>query len=202
MKKLLNRAGVVPALGLLLLMVSTFYAYTTLQRESFESTLPTLPRPIGEERALITSAGQSTDTYLVKDLANGLRIQNFFMPGATAKDLEEIETILVVVGYSDFGERLKSEEMESEIERLELLYAVVEERGLPMITLFPGGAGRRGRETDELLARSIDVSEYVIATIEGDYDGWISDRSEEAGVPLTLVEGVASFSEPLASIFR
>lgn len=198
----MTRSGVIPALGLLLLVLFMFFSSMGLQRPTVETTLPTLPRPIGDERALITSAGQSTDTYLVKDLANGLRIQNFFMPGATAKNLEEINTILVVVGYSDFGERLKSEEVESEIVRLELLYEAVEALDLPVVTLFPGGAGRRGRETDELLERSIAVSDYVIATFGGDHDGWITEKSREADVPLTLVEDVAAFSEPLASVFR
>lgn len=101
--------------------------------------LPSLPRPIAREYALITSAGQSTDAYIVSDIANQLLIHNYFMPQAEAKDLGGINTIVLVVGHSPLGKKLHGIDAEGEKRRIKELLDKSKEEKLVVITVYIGG---------------------------------------------------------------
>lgn len=59
-----------------LLMLVGLAVISKQQSELDIQNMPSLPKPIAKEMALITSAGQSIDTYIVKDIANKLMIHN------------------------------------------------------------------------------------------------------------------------------
>lgn len=164
--------------------------------------LPSLPKPIAEEYALITSAGQSTDAYIVSDIANQLLIHNYFMPQAEAADLKGINTIVLVVGYSPLGKKLHGFDTEGEKKRITKLLEKAREEELVVITVYIGGKQRREKETDELLDFICPYTDYLIATKESNADNFLSELSKESKVPLTLVSEVNDIAEPFASAFR
>lgn len=125
--------------------------------------LPSLPRPIAKDKVLITSAGQSTDTYIVKDIANKLMIHNFFMPRAKDVDLEGINTVVFVVGYSAIGENLHDLTYKEE-KRIEGLIQKLKYKDITIITMFIGDREGKNKETDEFLDLTCKYANYVIGT--------------------------------------
>lgn len=199
MKSILLRS-----LGVLLAVIFiTWLSYHAEQQTSQKNnSVPSLPRAIGKETVLITSAGQSTDTYLVKDIANKLLIHNFFMPQAVEPDLEGINTVVFVVGFSELGERLHEITFEEEKRRVESLLKNLRENKMTVITVYLGGKHRRNANTDALLEMTCKDSQYIIATLSADEDDFLSEISRKYQVPFTLVRNIKDISEPFASAFR
>lgn len=164
--------------------------------------LPSLPKPIAREYALITSAGQSTDAYIVSDIANQQLIHNYFMPQAESKDLSGINTVVLVVGHSPFGKKLHEIDAEEEKRRIKELLEKSRKEKLVVITVYIGGKQRREKETDELLDLICPYTDYLISTKESDEDNFLSELSKESKIPLTLVREVRDIAEPFASAFR
>lgn len=190
------------AIGLGLMML-LFIALSNVNGQNERHlTIPSLPQPIGHETLLITSAGQSSDSYIIKDIANRLMIHNYFMPQATLVDLEDIQTAVVVIGYSEMGEKINAINHEDELKRLKELMATLSRKEIPIIAVYVGGRQRRDKITDQLIQEVVAQSRYVISTEEGDFDYLLSSLCIEKGVPLTLVKNITDISEPLASVFR
>lgn len=192
---------------ILVILIATFVFF--LANNVFEKKkdmnillLPSLPRPIAKEYALITSAGQSTDAYIVSDIANQQMIHNYFMPQAKETDLKGINTVVFVVGYSPFGKKLHGINQEGEKKRITELLEKAKEENLIVITVYIGGKQRREKETDELLRLICPYTSYLISTKESDKDSFLSELATESKIPLTLVSEVSDISEPFASAFR
>lgn len=164
--------------------------------------LPSLPKPIAKEYALITSAGQSTDAYIVNDIANQLMIHNYFMPQAKVADLKGINTVVFVVGYSSFGEKLHKINQEDEEKRIQELLEKSKEENFTVIMVYIGGRQRREKETDELLSLISPYTNYLISTKESNKDNFLSELAWENKIPLTLVSEVDDILEPFSSAFR
>lgn len=186
-----------------MLIASVIYIYgLNTSRYQVKKGIPYLPRPIAEEVLLITSAGQSTDTYIIKDVANKLMINNYFMPQATDLDLEEIKTVAVVIGYSEIGEKLHDQQIDGEAERIDQLLKNANDSSMTVIAIYIGGKERRSKETDLLIETVLNYSDYVITDEAGDYDGLISNFANELGIPASFVKDVTEIKEPFVSAFR
>lgn len=164
--------------------------------------LPSLPMPIAKEYALITSAGQSTESYILNDISNKLMIHSYFMPQAKASDLEGIKSLVFVTGYSSLGEKLSGISYEDEKSRVEALLKKAGENNLTVIAIYIGGKENRNIKSNELLSIIVPKSNYFIGTKDADYDGFLSNLAKKSAIPLTLVNGVNNISEPFASAYR
>lgn len=164
--------------------------------------LPSLPKPIAKEYVLITSAGQSTEAYIVNDIANKLMIHNYFMPEAKEADLEGINTLVFVVGYSPVGENLHGISNEDEKNRIRELLEKSKKDNLEVITVYISGKERRDKKTDELLSLICPETDYLIGTRGANYDSFLSELAKNNKIPLTLINGVNDIAEPFASAFR
>ncbi len=165
-------------------------------------TLPGLPRPIAKETVLITSAGQSTDSYIIRDIANQLLIRNFFMPQAKAADLKDIRTLVFVAGYSPLGIKLHGISYEEEKGRISQLLEKAEHEGLTVLTVYIGGKQRRGNKNDVLIEMIGKKTDYLIGLREADEDDFLGELARSNGFPLTLVKEINDVSGPFASAFR
>lgn len=171
-------------------------------RQSDLENMPSLPRPIAQETILITSAGQSTDTYIVKDIANKLMIHNYFMPQATTLDLDEINTIVFVVGYSRMSEKLYNLDFEAEEERLKNLLDKGLQQNMSLITIYIGGDYRYDEDSSTLLELICSKSDYIIATADTSSNQALHQISKTYNIPLTIVQRLTDITEPFASAFR
>jgi hypothetical protein len=164
--------------------------------------LPSLPKPIAKEYALITSAGQSTDAYIINDISNRLMIHSYFMPQARAEDLTGVKTVVFVIGNSFLGEKTHGISFNDEKDRIEEMIKKANDEMLTIIAVYIGGSERRSKETDELLKLICPNVDYLIATKSGDFDDYLSELTERKRTPLTLVSEVSDIEEPFASAFR
>jgi hypothetical protein len=188
--------------GIILISFSTLLVSCVRGSDSEIDTIPGLPQPIARDGVLITSAGQSTDTYIVKDIVNQLMIHNYFMPQAKPDDLQDIRTIVFVVGYSPIGEKLHSFSFDDEIKRIKALVNKSKDEGMTVITVIIGGKQRRNSKTDELLKIICTRTDYLIGVREANSDNFLSELAEKNNIPMTLVKSVNDISEPFASAFR
>jgi len=197
-KKKINRLIMIVILAVFVILAGRISVKNLVVRGLY----PSLPRPIAKEVVLITSAGQSTDTYMIKDIANKLMIHNFFMPQANKSDLEDINSVIVVVGYSGIGEKLHKISFQDEKIRASKLLEAAIEKNLPIITIHLGGDLRMDDKSYELLELTAEKSDYIIALISSNTNNQLSDLAKELDIPLTLVKSVKDISEPFASAFR
>lgn len=165
-------------------------------------TLPSLPRPIAEQPAIITSAGQSTDTYIINDISNKLMIQSYFMPQARAADLAEAKTIVFVIGYSPIGLKLQNIKYEEEKARIRELIEEAKDKDMTILAIILGGEKSSDNETKELLGLIFPQSNYLIGLRKSGYNSTIAELARSLEIQLTLVEDVDGISEPFASAFR
>lgn len=165
-------------------------------------TLPCLPRPIAIQTVLITSAGQSTDAYIVRDIANQLMIHNIFMPQTQEISLEDIKTLVIVVGYSPTGMKSRGINLKEEEKRIVKLLRESKKNNLTVITVYLGGKCRRSPQTDRLLELIFPHTHYLIGLREANFDNFFTELAKNYNIPLTLVKDLNDIREPFASAFR
>ncbi|QCX33690.1 hypothetical protein FDN13_08240 [Caloramator sp. E03] len=187
---------------LFLIIALNEYNSNKSQKDINVLLLPSIPQPIAKEYVLITSAGQSPDIYIIYDVANKLTIHNYFMPKATLQDLDGVNTVVFVVGYSLIGEKFHDITYNEEKNRVKNLLKRAKEDNKVVITIFLGGFERRNKRTDELLKILSQNTDYLIATKDSDKDKYISELAKENKIPLTLINKVNDVLEPFSSAFR
>lgn len=192
---------VLPIMMLVPLLIFASMPFSS-KSESKVFTIPGLPRPIAEVPVVITSAGQSTDTYIIYDIANQLMLRSFFMPQASDTDIEDARTVVFAVGYSSLGLKLQGISYEDEKKRIEKLIKKAKGNNLTVITFVLGGEQPNDEKNEELLRLIGDKADYIIG-LKGSYsEKTLADLAEKFNIPLTLVSKVKDISEPFVSAFR
>lgn len=159
-------------------------------------------QPISNEMLLITSAGQSTDTYILQDIANDLRLNNLFMPQATSNDLEDISALIIVVGYSDIGLKIQEKSYDDEYLRIQKLIEDGHQLNIPVVAVYLGGSARRSEKNDELIKITCTNADYIICTNDGNNDDYIGKIAELNTITISLIESINDLTKPLALVFR
>lgn len=166
-------------------------------------TVPNLPRPVARERALVTTAGQSTDGLITAKILERLSISYEFRSRVTAEDLtSRFQSLIVTVGAASTGLRAAGLTEEEERVRVVELLREARSRGMAVVVVYLGGANRRGRFTDDLLSLAVPYADYLVAVREGDRDHLISELAETYGVYITLTKDIEGVRMPLGSAFR
>ncbi|MBP7073202.1 MAG: hypothetical protein KBB40_06855 [Clostridia bacterium] len=199
MKRNTFRVVLIIILALLLVLVNMPF---TKKAESMAFTLPGLPRPIAKVPVVITSAGQSTDTYLINDISNQLMIRSFFMPQAEAEDIEDMNSIVFAVGYSSLGLKLQGISYDDEKTRIEKLIDMAKDKKLTIITVVLGGEQPIDNRNEEIIRLVGAKADYIIGLKGSSNEELLAELAENDNIPLTLVRKVKDISEPFASAFR
>lgn len=165
-------------------------------------TLPGLPRPLAKAPFAITSAGQSTNTYIIRDISNQLMLRNYFMPQAKDSDLKDINAIVFVVGYSSLGMKLQNISYEGEKERISKLLDKAKDNELKVITVVICGGQAQDNETEEFLKLIGPETDYLIGLKDSSKESVLMQLARDRDIPLTLVGSVKDIAEPFASAFR
>lgn len=187
---------------LTLLIIIVLFMLFPFDSNNKETAFRALPRPIGGEPLMITSAGQSTDIYIVKDIANKLMIDNYFMPLATAEQVNDVKSAVIVIGYSEVGIRLNDLDFQQEKKRVLGLINEIKQRDIALITVYLRGSRMLASENKELLELVIKYSDYLIVTEENGNNMYFEELAASADIPITIVDDVNEVSEPFVSVFR
>jgi peptide/nickel transport system substrate-binding protein len=160
-----------------------------------------LSRPIANEMLMITSAGQNTDSYILKDIADRERIHHYFMPDAEFVVAESTKSLAVVVGYSDINMKIKATSHVKELERIDKLLDDIAKGDLSLITIVISENAVKNNESEEMLDKLVPSSDYVIM-VSGDYNDRYIDITSSLDIPITIVETPDELDEAFVSAFR
>lgn len=158
--------------------------------------------PYSAEMILITSAGQSTDAYIFHDIANGLQLNNQFMPEANTYNLSDYSALAIVVGYSEIGMMLNDVTYDEEVKRLKKLIHHGRAELMPIIVIYLGGNARRNEKTDALLKEVAGQADYIIMNTYSPESPFIKELTHNGQVPITTIRTIKDLTMPLVSIFN
>ncbi len=155
-----------------------------------------------DQPLLITSAGQGAEVRVVQVLAKRAGLDSQFNNTAESQDLENIKTLIIVLGVSMKGLGAAGLDKDKEKERVSRL---IEEAGkirIPLLCLHLGGEARRGQLSDEFITAFLPLAKMAIVVKSGNKDGLFNKICQENNIPLIEVEKTVDILEPLKKSFR
>jgi hypothetical protein len=155
-----------------------------------------------EQPLLITSAGQNAEVQIAAVLAKRAGLNYTLSKLAEPKDLAGLKTLVLVLGASLKGLGAAGLDMDKENKRVDALVAEAEKDKLPIVCLHLGGEGRRGQQTDDLIARVLPHARLAIVVKSGNADGFFTKTCRAAEIPLIEVEKTAEVQGPLQKAFK
>ena len=197
----MNKKNIIYSLLGIFLVLLTVIIFSQNVHESNRSSYRALTRPVAKEPLLISSAGQNTDSYIVKDIINKLMIDNYFIPMATTEHLEDIHSAIMVVGYSEVGNRIKGKTYIAEEQRIKSFINALKKRDIYLITIYLRGGKMLSEETRTLLELSANASDYVIIVNPEDQVDTFKNMVA-SNTPITFVDDLSEVTEPIVSAFR
>jgi len=168
-------------------------------------TIPARPQEtagIFEQPLLITSAGQNAEVQIAAVLAKRAGLNYTLSKQATAADLENMKTLVIVLGASLKGLGAAGLDMGKERERVMALITAAQKTQVPLLCLHLGGEVRRGRQTDDLIAEVLPLAKMVIVVKSGNGDRFFTKLCQPKNIPLIEVEKTADVQIPLQKAFK
>jgi Domain of unknown function (DUF6305) len=155
-----------------------------------------------EQPLLITSAGQNAEVQIAAVLAKRAGLNYTLAKQATAADLENMKTLVLVLGASLKGLGAAGLDLDKERERVMGLTAAAQKMQLQVLCLHLGGETRRGQQTDELIKEVLPLAKLLIVVKSGNADGLFTKICQAKGIPLVEVEKTADAQAPLQAAFK
>jgi hypothetical protein len=162
-----------------------------------ETTLPFFEQPF-----LITSAGQSAEVQLASILAKKAGITSSLFKLASAKDLENARTLVLVLGVSLKGLGAAGLDIVKERARVNSLLEEARKKNIDLLCLHLGGEARRGELSDDLASACLRRAKMAIVVKAGNKDGFFTRVCQENNIPLAEVEKTIEALTPLQQITR
>lgn len=150
---------------------------------------------------LITSIGQSADVSMLDALMKKVGAEYTFNATASAEEVAECKTLLLVSGASSKGLGAAGISQEDELARAEAIVQATEDNDITVIMAHLGGAARRGALSDQFNDLALSCADYILVVEEGNADGKFTDAATDAGIPVTLLYSIADAMTPLQEIF-
>ena len=157
---------------------------------------------IFEQPLLITSAGQNAEVQIAAVLAKRAGLNFTLSKQATAADLENMKTLVLVLGASLKGLGAAGLDMDKERERVIALVSAAQKTQVPLLCLHLGGDARRGQQTDDLIAEVLPLAKMLIVVKSGNSDGFFTKLCQPKNIPLIEVEKTADAQVPLQKAFK
>jgi len=154
-----------------------------------------------EAPILLTSAGQSADSDIIKTLCTKANITVELENQATAENLDGVKTLLISVGGSSKGLGAAGIDADQEIARVQDLIKAAQEADIKIVAMHVGGAPRRGDLSDKFLADPFHAADAAVVVSTGDSDGLIRGLLAENSVPTAYVGSQADCIGCLTTLF-
>jgi hypothetical protein len=155
-----------------------------------------------QQPLLISSAGQSADVKLVSLLATREKLDAVTIPMATGEDLADVNTLLIVPGFSSKGLGAAGVSQEEEMERVQELIDAAGKAEIPIVLVHVGGNARRKGQSDTFNALVAKHAGYMIVVAQGNEDDFFTDLASAGDIPLEVVENMAAAAGPLGALFK
>ena len=158
--------------------------------------------PRFEHPLLITSVGQSADVQIAGVLAKRAGLVATLSKAATEAELENIRTLVLVIGVSMKGLGAAGLELDQETSRVNRLVDAAKSQNISLLCLHLGGEARRGSLSDQLLTAFLPFARMVIVVKSGNKDGFFTQICEKETIPLLELERTVDAIEPLKILFQ
>ncbi|MEY8417818.1 DUF6305 family protein [Oscillospiraceae bacterium 44-5] len=154
-----------------------------------------------ETPILLTSAGQSADSDIIKTLCTKANITVDLENQATADHLDGVKTLLISVGGSSKGLGAAGIDADQEIARFQDLIQAAQDADIKIIAMHVGGAPRRGDLSDKFLPDPFNAADAAVVVSGGDTDGVIRSLLAANRVPTAYVDSQADCIGCLTTLF-
>lgn len=155
-----------------------------------------------QQPVLISSAGQSADVKLVNLLASREKLDATVLPGATAGDLSNVKTLLIVPGFSSKGLGAAGISQEDEMKRVKDLVAAAKTANIPVVMVHIGGNARRQGQSDAFNEFVAKNAKHMIVVAQGNEDNFFTDIATANDIPLQEVNSISEAGVPLGELFK
>lgn len=189
---------------LLCLVIGLILALSNLDSSKTKhiNTYPNLPAPIGEEKILITSAGQAIEGTVIFAIADSLNLDADYRPRALDSDLYDYQSVIIVLGYSSNGLSYINRSFQDELRYTENLVKEAASDHLPVIIINLSGVTRNDEQTWKLFETTVEYTDYYIGLKSQNEMNRYMEKLSELKVPITLVNKLDELHTPLNSAFR
>ena len=144
-----------------------------------------------EGPGFITSAGQNSDAAILKVLLNTKMKMGFGYDIAVAPEaLAQVKTLIVVLGASNKGLGAAGLNLDQEMERVKAIVSSAKSRGIKIVSMHTGGAGRRGESSNAIISLCVPYSSIVVVTSDGNQDGFFTGLCAGKNIPLVQVKTI------------
>lgn len=166
------------------------------------NTYPNLPAPIAEEKILITSAGQATESSIMLSIADNLNLEADYRPRALGTDLYDYKSVVIMLGFSANGLSHTNRSFQEELTRTKQLVKEAKLANLPIILVNISGLFRDDSQTWQLFEQTAPFADYFIGLKNMKNADSSIKILRENSVPVTLVTDLDDLQTPFNSVFR
>lgn len=174
----------------------------SLKNNDLGYTMPNLPFPIAKEKALITVAGQGIEGLVVAEICDSLKVSNTFSYKANETDLENKNSLIIVVGVSKLGMKNVSTDFETEKMRIDKLMKKANAERIPVIMVYLGKDNRWNKLNKDMIEFTFKNANYIVAVVGNKGEKFIRNIAVENNKLFTLVNDIERIKIPLNSAFR
>ncbi|MGP4105521.1 DUF6305 family protein [Virgibacillus sp. L01] len=184
-----------------IVLLFTFSSISNSQSKHI-NTYPNLPAPIAEEKILITSAGQATESSIMLSIADNLNLEADYRPRALDTDLYDYKSVVIMLGFSANGLSHTNRSFQEELTRTKQLVKEAKLANLPIILVNISGLFRDNSQSWKLFEQTAPFADYFIGLKNmKNADNSIKILRENS-VPVTLVTELDDLQTPFNSVFR
>lgn len=155
-----------------------------------------------KEPLLITTAGQGAEVQLASVLAKRAGLDYVLLKAATSRDLENVKTLVLVLGVSLKGLGAAGLDMAKERGRVSQLVEEAQRKNIPLLCLHLGGEARRGQLSDEIISAFLPYAQMAIVVRAGNKDGLFTKICHQRNIRLVEVEKTADVLTPFKGAFN
>lgn len=187
---------------LILALVFFITGCTSTRPDVPTNSIPNLPVPIARERALVTTAGQGTEGLILAKYATQLNIRNYYRHRAEPLDLQDVNSVIIALGYSPTGLERAYMDSAQEQQRLTNLVNASHKASKPVIMIHIGGMQRRSALNDTTATTLASKVDYLIVLADSNQDDFFTRLADDFQLPFTQVSNLEGIKVPLNSAYR
>lgn len=150
---------------------------------------------------LLTSCGQSADVISMKLLLQRDSLDFEYLPQASAENLTDKGSLILVIGGSSKGLGAAKISAEDETKRVQSLITAAGKAKLPILAAHLGGRNRRGSLSDPFNQLGAENADHLIVVKGGNDDQFFTNISAEKEIPIEIIDQTQKVAEALKLIY-
>lgn len=153
-------------------------------------------------KTLVTSFGQSADVAMLNVLFKKSKVDYEYKALAMPDSIDGYDFIAVAAGASSKGMGAAGINPIDELKRAEKMVEMAKEKNIPVITFHLGGAGRRGKLSDDYAKVAADNSVKMVVVKGGNNDEFFTNIAKKNKSELVEVKNIVGAIKPIKTIFK